>query len=311
MAKKGGFPRVEKLWFNGRLVPWGEARVHVLTHGLHYGTGVFEGIRCYATPRGSLLFRVGDHLDRMVNSARIYKMRLPYSKGELEGAVKETIRANRQKSCYVRPIAFYGYYQLGVHPGQCPVDVAVATWPWDTYLGAEGLESGIRCTISSWVKMHSSMIPTAAKATGQYLNALLAKVDAIDKGFDEAIMVDHQGFVSEGPGENIFMVRHGSLYTPGLEHSILPGVTRDTVIQLARDLGVEVVEKTIGRDELLLADEVFFTGTAAEVTPIREIDQRPIGGGRPGPLTKRIQAKFFDVVNARDERYLRWLEPVY
>lgn len=310
LPKSAPLPRTDHIWFNGKLVPWEEANVHVLTHGLHYGTGVFEGIRCYDTRQGPCLFRLREHIDRMFQSAALYRMKLPCTRAQLAAAIKETVRANKLKACYVRPIAFYGYHDMGVHPKGGPVSCAVAAWPWGTYLGAEGLEKGIRCTVSSWRRFHSTMLPTMAKATGQYLNAMLAKVDAIDKGFDEAIMLDDSGFVSEGPGENIFIVRRGALYTPGLEYAPLPGITRDTVMTLAQDMGYTVVEKAISVDEMLAADEAFFTGTAAEVTPIREIDMRPIGEGKAGPATKKVQKKFFEVVRAKDERYLKWLEPV-
>jgi branched-chain amino acid aminotransferase len=307
---RGAFPKVDKIWMNGKLIPWKDAKIHVLTHGLHYGSGVFEGIRCYSTEKGSFIFRLRDHLERMYKSAEIYKMRIPYTMEQFSRAIKKTIRANRLKSCYIRPIVFYGYHYLGVHPTECPVVCVIATWPWETYLGEEGLEKGIRCTFTSWIKVHSKMIPVAAKATGQYINAMLAVMDARDKGYDEAIMLDDYGYVSEGPGENIFFVKNKIIYTPGMESSILPGITRDTVITLAKDLNYKVVEKTVTKDELMMADEVFFTGTAAEVTPVREIDNRMIGNGRRGPVTLEIQKKFFDVVNGKEEDYMDWLEPV-
>lgn len=307
-----GFPPVDKIWMNGEFVDWADAKVHVLSHGLHYGSGVFEGIRCYKTDKGSFIFRLNEHLERMYNSAKMYKMDIPHTMDEFREAIKETIRVNKQDACYIRPIAFYGYHYLGVHPTQCPVVCVIATWPWGTYLGEESLERGIKCTFSAWVKIHSKMLPvSSAKAVGQYINSMLAVMDARDKGFDEAIMLDDHGYVSEGPGENIFIVRNKVIYTPGREASILPGITRDTVITLARDLNYKVVVKNIPREEVLVADEAFFTGTAAEVTPIREIDNRIIGEGKRGPVTKEIQDKFFDVVNARDENYMHWLEPVY
>lgn len=309
---RGAFPKVDKIWMDGRLVNWGDAKIHVLTHGLHYGSGVFEGIRCYSTKKGPFIFRLQEHLDRMYRSAMLYKMKIPYTQKEFADAIKTTIRSNKLKSCYIRPIVFYGYHYLGVHPPkESPITCAIATWPWETYLGAEGLSRGIRCTFTSWIKIHSKMVPISAKATGQYINAMLAVMDARDKGFDEAIMLDDYGYVSEGPGENIFFVKDSIIYTPGMEASILPGITRDTVITLAKELNYRVIEKTITKDELMTADEVFFTGTAAEVTPIREIDNRTIGEGRLGAVTKEIQDRFFDVVNARDKNHMDWLEPVY
>lgn len=303
-------PDEGKIWYNGTFVDWKDAKVHVLSHGLHYGSGVFEGIRCYATEKGSFIFRVKEHIERMYHSARLYKMSIPYSKEELIEAIKETIRINGLDACYIRPIAFYGYHHLGVNPTGCPVDCAIAVWRWGTYLGAEALERGIRCTISSWRRIDPRTLPVTAKAVGHYLNSLLAVLEAKERGFDEAIMLDNNGYVAEGPGENIFAVRHGVLYTPEAESSILPGITRASVIELARDMGYKVVEKPISKDELLAADEVFFTGTAAEVSPIREIDRITIGTGKRGAVTTVIQQKFFDVVNARDERYMKWLEPV-
>ncbi len=304
-------PDEGKIWYNGTFVDWKDAKVHVLSHGLHYGSGVFEGIRCYATEKGSFIFRLKEHVDRMYHSARLYKMDIPYSEEDLKEAIKETIRINGLDACYIRPIAFYGYHHLGVNPTGCPVDVAIAVWRWGTYLGEEALESGIRCTFSSWRRIDPKTLPVTAKAVGHYLNSLLAVLDAKEKGFDEAIMLDSDGYVAEGPGENIFAVKNATLYTPEAESSILPGITRASVIELARESGYEVVEKPLTKEELLTADEVFFTGTAAEVSPIREIDGVRIGKGKRGEVTSVIQRKFFDVVNARDERYMRWLEPVY
>jgi branched-chain amino acid aminotransferase len=303
-------PEEGKIWYNGEFVDWREAKVHVLSHGLHYGSGVFEGIRCYATEKGSFIFRLKEHVDRMYRSAELYKMDIPYSKEELKEAIKETIRINGLDACYIRPIAFYGYHHLGVNPAGCPVDCAVAAWQWGTYLGEEALENGIRCTFSAWRRIDPNTLPVTAKATGHYLNSLLAVLDAKERGFDEAIMLDNNGHVAEGPGENIFAVKNAVLYTPEVESSILPGITRDSVIELAQDIGYEVMEKPITKEELLSADEVFFTGTAAEVSPIREIDNVTIGKGRRGEVTSVIQRKFFDVVNAKEEKYMRWLEPV-
>jgi len=304
-------PDEGKIWYNGTFVDWKDAKVHILSHGLHYGSGVFEGIRCYATEKGSFIFRLKEHVERMYHSARLYKMNIPYSKEELIEAIKETIRINELDACYIRPIAFYGYHHLGVNPTGCPVDCAIAVWRWGTYLGAEALERGIRCTFSPWRRIDPKSLPVTAKAVGHYLNSLLAVLDAKERGFDEAIMLDNNGYVAEGPGENIFAVKNTILYTPEAESSILPGITRASVIELARDMGYRVVEKPIAREELLTADEVFFTGTAAEVSPIREIDTVAIGEGKRGRVTTVIQKKFFEVVNARDTRYMKWLEPVY
>ena len=299
-----------KIWYNGKFVDWKDAKVHVLSHGLHYGSGVFEGIRCYATEKGSFIFRLKEHVDRMYRSAELYKMEIPYSKEEFKNAIKETVRVNGLDACYIRPIAFYGYHHLGVDPEGCPVDCVIAAWRWGTYLGEEALENGIKCTFSSWRRIDPNTLPVTAKASGHYLNSLLAVQDAKERGFDEAIMLDTKGYVAEGPGENIFAVKNATLFTPESESSILPGITRDSVIELARDIGYEVIEKPITKEELLTADEVFFTGTAAEVSPIREIDNITIGEGKRGAVTGEIQKKFFDVVNAKEERYMRWLEPV-
>ena len=305
-------PEGGKIWVNGEFVNWEEAKVHVLSHALHYGSGVFEGIRCYATEKGSFIFRLKEHIDRLYRSAKLYKMEIPYSKDEIKNAIKETIRINGLDSCYIRPIVFYGYHHLGVNPEGCPVECVIAAWRWGTYLGEKGLENGIRCTFSSWQRIHPNMLPVVnAKATGQYINSMLAVMDAKDKGFDEAIMLDSNGYVSEGPGENIFIVKNATLYTPGSESSLLLGITRDSVITLARDMGYEVIEKPLTKGEAMTADEVFFAGTAAEITPIREIDTIIIGEGKMGKVTERIQRKFFDVVNAKEEKYMRWLEPVY
>jgi len=299
-----------KIWYNGKFVDWKEAKVHVLSHGLHYGSGVFEGIRCYATEKGSFIFRLKEHVDRMYRSAELYKMEIPYSKEEFKNATKETVRINGLDACYIRPVAFYGYHHLGVNPEGCPLDCVIAAWRWGAYLGEEALENGIRCTFSSWHRIDPNTMPVTAKASGHYLNSLLAVRDAKERGFDEAIMLDTKGYVAEGPGENIFAVKNATLYTPESESSILPGITRDSVIELARDIGYEVIEKPITKEELLTADEVFFTGTAAEVSPIREIDNITIGEGKRGAVTGEIQRKFFDVVNAKEDRYMMWLEPV-
>jgi len=300
-----------KIWYNGAFVDWKEAKVHVLSHGLHYGSGVFEGIRCYATEKGSFIFRLKEHVDRLYRSAEAYEMEIPYARIEIEEAIKETIRVNGLDACYIRPIAFFGYHHLGLNPTGCPVDCAIAVWPWGAYLGEEAAEGGIRCTFSPWRRIDPNTLPVKSKAVGHYLNSILASLDAKERGFGEAILLDTKGYVAEGPGENVFAVKNGTLYTPEAESSILPGITRASVIELARDMGYEVVEKRMTKEELLSADEAFFTGTAAEIAPIREIDDVTIGGGKKGEVTSVIQSKFFDVLNAREEKYMKWLAPVY
>jgi branched-chain amino acid aminotransferase len=297
----------EKIWFNGELVDWADARIHVASHGLHYGTGVFEGIRSYDTEKGPAVFRLVEHLQRLESSGRLLYMPIPYSVAELRSAVHETIAANEIGECYVRPIAFYGYGELGVHTGTNPVDVAVICFPWGVYLGEEGQRLGIRVAISSWRRVGPNTIPHAAKATGIYLNSMLAVHEAQRAGYDEAIMLTDDGYIADGPGETIFVVKDGRIATPDLSTSILPGITRGTVIQLARDLGYEVVEKQLIRTDLYLADEVFMTGTAAEVTPVRSVDDQELGAG---PITHDLQAAYWDVVRGKNERYLDWLDLV-
>jgi len=300
--------KTDKIWMNGKLVNWDEARVHVLTHALHYGSGVFEGIRCYNAMKGPAVFRLKEHLQRLLNSAKVYHMKVPYTLEELRAATKETVKANSMKECYIRPIVYVGYGEMGLNPLKNPVDVAIAMWSWGTYLGEDGLKHGIRTKISSFERMNSNVMPPVAKATGQYINSILAKIEALNAGYDEAIMLDNRGLVSEGPGENIFMVKNGELYTPPLYASILEGITRDSVMTLAEELGIKVHETDIDRGNLYLADEVFFTGTAAEVTPIREIDGITIG--EPGPITKRIQDAFFKAAKGEDRKHEKWLDYV-
>ena len=300
--------KTDKIWMNGKLVNWDEARVHVLTHALHYGSGVFEGIRCYNAMKGPAVFRLKEHLQRLLNSAKVYHMKVPYTLEELRAVTKETVKANSMKECYIRPIVYVGYGEMGLNPLKNPVDVAIAMWSWGTYLGEDGLKHGIRTKISSFERMNSNVMPPVAKATGQYINSILAKIEALNAGYDEAIMLDNRGLVSEGPGENIFMVKNGELYTPPLYASILEGITRDSVMTLAGDLGIKVHETDIDRGNLYLADEVFFTGTAAEVTPIREIDGITIG--EPGPITKRIQDAFFKAAKGEDRKHEKWLDYV-
>jgi branched-chain amino acid aminotransferase len=305
------FEHTQWVWMNGKYVRWQDATIHVSAHALHYGSGVFEGLRCYPTADGPAVFRMEAHLDRLYASAAVYRMAIPYSKEELAEAVCQTILRNQFTDCYVRPICYFGSSSLGVHPRKCPVELAVLAWPWGAYLGAEGLEKGVRITVSPWQKFHSQMMPTTAKACGQYLNSTLALRDAADRGFDEALLLDKNGDIAEGSGENIFLVRNNQLLTNDERHSILLGVTRDCVIQIARDLGWEVVIRTLSINDLLECDEAFFTGTAAEVVPIRELDGKRIGSGKRGPLTARIQNIFFDATSARDDQYRHWLFPVH
>lgn len=300
--------KVAKIWMNGKLVDWDKAQVHVLTHALHYGSGVFEGVRAYETSEGTAVFRLTDHMKRLFRSAKIYLMELPYTLEELIEATKETIRANNLKSCYIRPIAYRGYGEMGLNPLNVPIDVAIAVWSWGAYLGEEGLENGISAMISSFQRIDPNALPPAAKATGQYINSILAKLEAIYGGFEEAVLLDSRGFVSEGSGENIFVVKDSVIYTPSTAASVLEGITRDTVIRLAQDAGIEVIERDLVRSDLFLADELFCTGTAAEITPIRELDKRVIG--KPGPITKQLQQKFFGVVRGEEEKYFDWLEYV-
>jgi branched-chain amino acid aminotransferase len=298
---------VDKIWMNGELVDWHEAKVHVLSHGLHYGSGVFEGMRAYATARGPAVWHLDAHLDRMFASGAIYHMEIPYSKTELIEAVTETIRANALDSCYIRPIAFRGYGEMGVNPLAAPVDVVVAVWPWGAYLGDDALEQGTRVKVSSWKRHDQNSLPSAAKATGGYLGSILAKVEAVKGGYDEAILLNHEGKIAEGSGENIFVVDRGTLLTPPTNVGALAGITRNAVIRLATDLGFAVVERDLVRTDLYLADEVFFTGTAAEITPIREVDDRAIGAGHRGPVTKELQDAFFAATKGEDPRYTDWL----
>lgn len=296
----------ELIWSNGDFVPWDEAKVHVLTHGLHYGTGVFEGIRCYETDRGSAIFRHSDHLDRLAKSAELYHFALPYSVQEIREATHELIRRNGLHSCYIRPIAFRGYGEMGLYAQSAPIDFFIAAWPWGAYLGEEGKKKGIRTKVSSWRRISPAGLIPHAKASGQYLNSVLAKEETAKAGYDEAILLDERGFVCEGSGENIFVVREGEILTPPHTASILDGVNRRSVIQIARDLGYTVVERDIARAELYMAEEVFLTGTAAELVPVREVDDHSLG--EPGEMTRVIQARFEDALHGRAEEYLEWLD---
>ena len=295
----------DKIWMNGELVAWDEARIHVGAHGLHYGSGVFEGIRAYDTPKGTAVFRLTDHLKRLDNSARLLHMELPYSVEELRAVCHELIAINGLPECYLRPIAFFGYGELGVSAVGNPVDVVVMSWPWGAYLGEDGVKNGIRVKISSWQRIGANVIPHVAKATGIYLNSMLAVTEANRAGYDEAILLTPDGYVADGSGENVFVVKDGVIYTPDLSTSILPGITRDTIIQIAQDLGHRVVEKSLIRSDLYLADEAFMCGTAAEVTPLREIDDVEIG---VGPVTLELQEAYIDTVRGRSERWAQWLE---
>ncbi|HWQ24338.1 MAG TPA: branched-chain amino acid transaminase [Gaiellaceae bacterium] len=297
----------EKIWMNGELVDWEEAKIHVASHGLHYGSGVFEGIRCYDTARGPAVFRLRDHLERLERSAKVLYMDLPYSVEELRQATHELIAANGLASCYVRPLAFYGYGELGVATAGNPVDVIILSFPWGAYLGEESQRSGITATISSWERVGPNVIPHVAKATGIYLNSMLATTEARRAGYDEAIMLTRDGYVADGPGENIFVVADGVLRTPPLSMSILPGITRDTIIQLARELGHRVEETLLIRTDLYLADEVFMVGTATEVAPVRAVDDHELG---VGPVTRELQQAYVDVVHGRSERWSDWLDVV-
>jgi branched-chain amino acid aminotransferase len=297
---------VEKIWMNGKLVDWAEAKIHVLAHVVHYGSSWFEGIRCYDTKRGSAIFRLDAHLRRLYDSTKIYRAEIPYDRRQLEAGIKETIRANNMKACYIRPIVYRGYGEVGVNPLGCPVDVAIAVWEWGTYLGPEALEKGIDVAVSSWNRPAPNTMPTMAKSGGNYLNSQLVKLEAIAGGYVEGIALDTFGHVSEGSGENIFLVRENTLFTPPLSSALLPGVTRSSVITLAKELGVPVVEMQIPREMLLTVEEVFFTGTAAEITPIRTIDRIPVADGKPGPITRELQKAFFSVVREANDKY-GWL----
>jgi branched-chain amino acid aminotransferase len=294
------------IWMNGELVRWEDAKVHVLTHALHYGSGVFEGIRAYETERGTAVFRHQDHLDRLKRSAELYYMELPYTLEKLREATHELIRVNKLRSCYIRPVAFRGYGEMGLFPLNAPVDVFIAVWPWGAYLGEEGQKHGIRCKVSSWRRMSDASFIPEAKACGQYLNSILAKVETAKAGYDEAILLDEHGNVSEGSGENVFVVRDGHIATPSSAACILDGITARSATQIASDLGFQVERRDVSRGELYQADEVFLTGTAAEIVPVREIDDHVLGP--PGELTQAIQKRFFDAIKAKRDEYLEWLD---
>jgi len=304
MADRDGF-----IWYDGKLVPWRDATTHVLTHSLHYGLSVFEGVRAYRSEIGTAIFRLEDHTNRLFNSAHIYMMKIPYTREQIMDAQREVVRANNLESCYLRPIAFYGSEKMGVSPKGAAVHVAIAAWPWGAYLGEEGLEKGIRVKTASFARAHVNSIMPRAKLAATYANSILANMEATNDGYDEALLLDTQGFVAEGAGENLFIVKDGVIYEPEIA-AALTGITRASVLALAKDLGLEVRSRRLTRDDIYIADEAFFTGTAAEVTPIRELDNRQIGIGRRGPITEKMQARFFDVVNGKVPAYADWLTAV-
>jgi branched-chain amino acid aminotransferase len=310
LAAPNPFANVRWIWKNGELVDFEKATVHVLTHALHYGSGVFEGIRCYHTRQGSAIFRLPEHLSRLAYSAKVYRMELPFSIARIGEAIVETILSNGFESCYIRPLVFRGFGTMGVNPLRSPVEVVIAAWPWGKYLGDEGLQRGVEACVSSWRRPSSSTLPAMAKATGNYLNSALIKMEAITNGYVEGIALDAGGYVSEGSGENLFLVQGGALLTPPVSASLLPGITRDAIIALARDLGIEVREQVIPRGLLYTCDELFFTGTAAEITPICSVDRIPVGAGRPGEITLRLAAQFLGIVAGEVADRHGWLSPV-
>ena len=301
------FDESKWVWMDGRVIPWQLATTHVSAHGLHYGSGVFEGIRCYETVSGPAVFRLDAHLERFFASAEIYELVIPYDRAELARGICELVRLNSFRSCYIRPICYLGSGSLGVHPGNTPVEVVILTWPWAPYLGTRGLKEGVRVTVSPWRKFQSAMMPTTAKACGQYLNSMLAVRDAVRRGYEEALLLDTDGYIAEGSGENLFIVRDNCLVTNDAGHSILPGITRDAVFRIARDLGYQIKIEGLALQDLFSAEEAFFTGTAAEITPIREVDGIVIGKRTPGFVTAEIQRVFFAATSGRDERYKDWL----
>jgi len=301
--------KTDKIWMNGTLVNWDDARIHIMSHVVHYGSSWYEGIRCYATAKGSAIFRLDHHMRRLVESAKIYKTQVPYTQQQLEEAVIATVRANNLKACYIRPVVYRGYGEVGLNPRGCPVDVAIAVWEWGVYLGQNALTDGIDVCISTWNRPAPNTLPAMAKAGGNYVLSGMMKVEALEAGFGEAIALDVNGYVSEGSGENIFIIKDGVIYTPALSSSLLPGITRYSIIQLAREAGYEIVEMNVPRELLYVADEIFFTGTAVEVTPVISVDRRPVGDGKPGPVTRSLQKAFFDVVRGGEDTrgWLRWI----
>lgn len=308
MAK---FEETGKIWFNGKFVEWKDATIHILSHVVHYGSSVFEGLRCYNTPKGPTVFRLQDHTRRLFDSAKIYRLDIPFTQEEINQAVLDTLKENNQKEAYIRPIALRGYHSLGVDPRKCPVQIAIATWKWGQYLGDEALEKGVDVRVSSWVRMAPNSFPALAKAGGHYLNSQLIKLEALTDGYVEGIALDVNGYVSEGSGENLFLIYNGRLCTPPLGASVLPGITRASVIKLARDMGIKMVEQLIPREALYIADELFLTGSAAEITPIRSVDRINVGSGKRGPITEMLQKRFFDVINGEIEDRYNWLTYVH
>jgi len=304
------FVKAEKIWMNGRLIPWEQATVHVLSHVIHYGSCIFEGIRCYKTQRGPAVFRLRDHADRLFDGCRIYRMEIPYSREEIEAAILETVRVNKLEACYIRPLVYRGYESLGVDPFPCPIDVAIAAYPWGAYLGKDAAEKGVDVMVSSWRRPAPDTLPAMAKASANYMNSQLSKMEALVNGYVEGIALDSAGYVSEGSGENLFIAKKGVLHTPPLTASILPGITRQTIVQLAQDLKIPLIERSIPREALYTADEVFFVGTAAEVTPIRTIDRVPVGRGQRGEITSRFQAEFRSITSGQTDDRHRWLSPI-
>jgi len=299
-----------KIWMDGTLVDWRDAKIHVLTHTLHYGCGAFEGVRAYDTVDGTAIFRLQEHTERLFNSAKILRMKIPYSPAQVMEAQKRVVRENKLASCYLRPLVWIGSEKLGVSPKGNTIHLMIAAWPWGAYLGEEGLKRGIRVKTSSYTRHHVNITMTQAKAVSNYTNSILANMEALDDGYDEALLLDASGFVSEGAGENLFMVKRGVVYTPDLSAGALDGITRNTILSICDDLGLKLVEKRITRDEVYISDEVFLTGTAAEVTPVRELDRIEIGRGSRGPITEKIQSAFFDIVNGRNPKYAEWLTKV-
>jgi branched-chain amino acid aminotransferase len=299
-----------KIWMDGQLVDWRDAKVHVLTHTLHYGCGAFEGVRAYHTAQGTAIFRLREHTERLFNSAKILRMKLPFTPEQVSEAQREVVRANKLDSCYIRPLTWIGSEKLGVSPKGNTVHLMIAAWSWGAYLGEEGLKRGIRVKTSSYTRHHVNITMTQAKTVSNYTNSILANMEATDEGYDEALLLDASGFVSEGAGENLFIIKGGVVYTPDLSAGALNGITRNTIFAICQDLGIKLVEKRITRDEVYISDEAFFTGTAAEVTPIRELDRIEIGRGSRGPITEKIQSAFFDIVNGRNPKYREWLTPV-
>ena len=300
----------EKIWHNGRFIPWQEAKIHVLSHVVSYGSSVFEGIRCYQTPSGPQIFRLREHIRRMQDSSKIYRMPIPFSADQLAEAMVELVRLNNLSSCYIRPIVLRGYGEMGVHSGKNPVEVFVACWEWGKYLGEEALASGVDVCVSSWNRMAPNTLPALSKAGGNYLNSQLVRMEANLNGYAEGIALDVAGYVSEGSGENIFVVRDGKIFTPPLGASVLPGITRDSIIKLAEEMGIPVIETIVPREMLYIADEVFFTGTAAEVTPVRSVDRIVVGAGQRGPITERLQKEFFAIIDGKKADRFGWLTPV-